>query len=286
MKMNYQQNPYNYAPGAVTQYAQEPRQVIMNQILTPEEMQFLKKTKPAFGGKLSKEEYLRALCCHKEPNNGGNYSLTYDKGTDLHTCSICGESFHLIDFDSYNDDQIEEICSDFNDLFQSIKTMYGAVPTEAGREIYVIGGLIKKFPSMYKVAANYFKQTNQDNGLARGGFGQAAGIQNMFAAMFNPAYATPMAAPQYVQPAAQQYAQQANRPPAPQGWMYNAAGQLVPANTVPDPSARASAPIGAGMFGGQENSVGFVDPTGGSPLPGVISEEQVQSPDVTAGFKG
>lgn len=275
-------NPYNYA-GQGMQYSRETQPALMNQILTPEEMAFLKKTKPAFGGKLSKEEYLRALCCHKDPSNGGNYSLTYDKNTDLHTCSICGESFHLIDFDSYTPDQIETICSDFNDLFQSIKTMYGAVPTEAGREIYVIGGLIKKFPSMYNVAANYFKHTNQDNGLARSGFGGGSNIEAAFASLFNPTFAQPQSAPP-----AYAYGQAPARPAAPQGWMYDANGQLVPANIVPNPAARPAAPVGAGMFGGgqQENAVGFVDPTGGSALPGPITEEQVMSPDVTAGFKG
>ena len=288
MQFQTNANPYNYGAGAFTQYAPETKPVVMNQVLTADEVAFLKKTKPAFGGKMSKEEYLRALCCHKEENKtGGNYTLTHDEKTDLHTCSICGESFHLLDLYTYDMSQIENICNDFNDLFQTIKTFYGAVPTDAGREIYVIGGLIKRFPQMYKVAAEYFKSTNQDGtGLARANMGgMHNSVQAMFSSLFgNPTFAgSPMGAtggwgaPQA--PVAPQ------RPVLPAGWTYDAAGNVVPANTVPDPrtAAPATPGVGAGMFAGSvpQTPVGFVDVTGGSTM-----EKTIVSPDVKAGCNG
>lgn len=289
-------NLYNGQQQGMVQYAQPQQQYVMNQLLTAEEQDSLRTEKPEFSGKLSKKEYLRAICTHKDIRTG-NFSLSYNEHEDTHTCAICGETFHLIDLNNYTPDQITQVCSDFNDLFQSIKTMYGGVPTEAGRDLYMIGGYIKKFPAMFEYAANYFRKLDIGNGLQRAGSGQNQQMLQMFTALMTPGMApNMMATPNYGGPVA---------PPA--AWGQAAAPMLTPqqqwekqqweqqqaaqARTVAPGWGQAAAPApgwgaapGAGMFGGGETPVGFVDPTGSTPP--VVKEEKVASPDVKGAFKG
>jgi hypothetical protein len=150
-------NNYGFNNSMGMGYAQQTQQpVVMKQTLTQEEVELLRKKGPKFNFKLSKEEFLRAICTHKDPNTG-NISLQRNPdGT--HTCSICHETFTLLD--RLDRGAIEDICLNFNDLFQTIKTMYGPVPTEGGRELYAFIGFINRMPDFYEVAAEYFARLN------------------------------------------------------------------------------------------------------------------------------
>jgi hypothetical protein len=163
--MSYQ-NIYganNYGMG-VGFAAQPQNEVVMNQTLEESEIDLLRKKGPKFNFKLSREEYLRAICTHKDPKNG-NITLHTNQQDGTKTCAICGETFTLLDPARFDRAAIEDICANFHDLFQSIKTMYGPVPTEAGREFYAITGFILKLPELYEIAAEYFSRLN----LAGGG---------------------------------------------------------------------------------------------------------------------
>jgi hypothetical protein len=150
---NFQQN------GMGMGYAQNNQQsVVMNQTLTKEEIDLLRKKGPKFNFKLTKEEFLRAICTHKDPQSG-NISLRLNQdGT--HTCAICSETFTLLEPSRFDRAAIEDICANFNDLFQSIKTMYGPIPAESGRELYTMIGFIPKIPELYEIASEYFARLN------------------------------------------------------------------------------------------------------------------------------
>ena len=142
-------------------YVQQPRTLDKSQmrnVITAEEQDKLRKNKQEFSGKLSEEEYLRALCTHKDVRNG-NIALKHNDDGSV-TCAICGENFRVVDT-SEGDitmEDIEATCSNFNDIFQTIKLIYGAIPEDVGRQLYVISGFIKKVPMFYKYAKTWFEQ--------------------------------------------------------------------------------------------------------------------------------
>lgn len=126
---------------------------IMNQTLNAEEISFLQKKGPQFNFKLTREEYLRAVCTHKHLNTGNIALTTNSNGT--RTCSICDTTFSLLDLDRAH---VENICLDFHDLFQTIKTLYGPIPTDSGREFYAFAGFINRIPELYELAIEYFRR--------------------------------------------------------------------------------------------------------------------------------
>ena len=80
-------------------------------------------------------------------------------------------------------EDIEATCSNFNDIFQTIKLIYGAIPEDVGRQLYVISGFIKKVPMFYKYAKTWFEQI----GKAGQGFAPFSSDPNytMFRTLFH-----------------------------------------------------------------------------------------------------
>ena len=228
------------------------------QFLTAEQIAELQKQPIGFQGRLTREEYLRAICTHKDAH--GHFSINeVIEGTGRVKCSICGAEWNLLDLNT-TDEEVARICNDFLDLFQSIKTYYGNVPV-ALKEIYIIAGLIGKVPQLWKVAKKYFENSssyyqlnpNQQYGndstfgalgAIFGGMGgnfnifngmQTGGINPYFAANQQPVYAPAVPAmaqvnqPQFVQqngmyvPQAQQQ-QQTVAAQAPAGQTYGLGG--------------------------------------------------------------
>ena len=142
-------------------YIQQPRTLDKSQmrnVISAEEQDKLRKNKQEFSGKLSEEEYLRALCTHKDVRTG-NIALKHNDDGSV-TCAICGENFRIVDTSEgeITMEDIEATCSNFNDIFQTIKLIYGAIPEDVGRQLYVISGFIKKVPMFYKYAKTWFEQ--------------------------------------------------------------------------------------------------------------------------------
>ena len=141
---------------------QPPQQVVTPesqnvQFLTPEQIAELQKQPVGFQGRLTREEYLRAICTHKDQH--GHFSINEIKdGTGRVKCNICGAEWTLLDLNT-TDEEVNRICEEFADLFQSIKTYYGNVPTSL-KEIYIIAGLINKIPQLWKVAKGYFEKSS------------------------------------------------------------------------------------------------------------------------------
>ena len=207
------QNQYYQVPGVapVTSYSaygqnlvpqQKPRNV---QFLTKEEIAELQKRPQSFQSKLTREEYLRSICTHKDPD--GQFKIDeINDGTGRGRCAICGEEWNMIDLNA-SDEEVASICSNFYDLFQTIKTYYGDVPVGL-KEIYIISGFISKVPQLWKIAKKYFENSagyNQLNpqvqdsdqmgfrmlGNIFGGLGMQASVpgMNVYGGSVNPYYA-------------------------------------------------------------------------------------------------
>lgn len=161
---------------------QQPAKIVMNQMLSTDEVNELRVEGPKFNTKLTRKEYLRAICSHKNPNNG-NIDL-HANGDGTHTCNICQATFTILNPDKVRMETVEDICADFHDLFQTIKLMYGPIPIEAGREFYAMTGFIQKIPEMYRIANEYFSR------IQNAGYGveENRGVYgiNMLNAIFNP----------------------------------------------------------------------------------------------------
>lgn len=207
------QNQYYQVPGAVpvpsySAYGQNivPQQKHQNvQFLTKEEIAELQKRPQSFQSKLTREEYLRSICTHKDTD--GQFKIDeINDGTGRCRCAICGAEWNMIDLNA-SDEEVASICSNFYDLFQTIKTYYGDVPVGL-KEIYIISGFISKVPQLWKIAKKYFENSagfNQLNpqvqdsdqmgfrmlGNIFGGLGMQASVpgMNVYGGSVNPYYA-------------------------------------------------------------------------------------------------
>lgn len=167
----YQQNvnPYFAVPqnnglyGFPTEENPITEQTVFNQLLTPEEVSRLRKTPNGlFDAKLTEDDYLRAVCTHKEPTGKREFKLL-DLGGGKFRCTICQAEFHLLDTNTSKED-VDAICANFYDLMQSIKTYYGNAPMTL-REFYTMLGFVPKVSQLWNIAKQYFdKATLINNG--------------------------------------------------------------------------------------------------------------------------
>jgi hypothetical protein len=254
---------------------QEP--IAMNTPLTQENIEELRHNEqPVFGKKLTKDEYLRAICTHKDKN--GNFTLR-DNHDGTFTCSICKQTFHLIEPSETNIEEIQAICENFLDLFQTIKTMYGPIPEETAKDLYSISGFVPKFPKMYEIAAHYYQRLTPGQ-YTQSHYGNATQNQlwslmsggNMFGQGFGQA-------PQPFQPSYQQpvqYQPQYAQPQQPNNGYY------------PGTPNQAYAPAPNNPMGYQEQGAQIPITSAPQAPQNVQTTKTVQSPgpDVNAAFKG
>ena len=164
----YGSGGFGYAP---QQNVQPP---VFNQLLNQEEMAKLQKAPVQFSTRLTEDEFLRSICTHKQNNQIQLEALPNGK----HRCPICGTEFFLLDINT-SDQDIENMCVNFHDVMQSIKTYYGNIP-ENMREFFMMIGFIKKVPYLWKAARTYFEKVVGQTGML-----QANNDQNGFAALGN-----------------------------------------------------------------------------------------------------
>lgn len=297
-------NGYNGFMGYANQMQQAPEKIQMRQLLSADEQDQLRKKNPEFSGRLTKEEGLKALCTHKDARTGAICLEQQEDGSV--TCSICGENFHLIETgDGISMEEIENTCSNFNDIFQSIKLMYGAIPEDVGRNLYLISGFIKKIPSFYAYAKKYFERIGGVNtGVQSYGAGNQAMMawQNLYGpfggnmgmgGMMNPSMV--LQQQQAMQAQQQQMAQQA---PMGMGMMNP---MMQPQQQMAQQGAMNPA-MGMGMMMGQAPAINYGAPVAGNGVGYVVPEQgpattdaqgkteqkaaNVKSPDINNGFKG
>lgn len=163
---NYAMPVNGFTPyGAAPVNPQVPAQPVFNQLLTADEVAQLQKNPNVFSTKLTQDEYLRAVCTHKD---GANHFTLEKIPNGKHRCSVCQAEFFLLDLNT-SKEEIENTCNNFYDLMQSIKTYYGNAP-EAMREFYLMIGFIPKIAQLYQVARAYFDKVT--------GFGNAYQMGN------------------------------------------------------------------------------------------------------------
>lgn len=235
-----------------------PQKVVMNQMLSKEEIAKLKAKNKSWSLQLTEDEVLTEMCSHKDPDTGNICLVDNHDGTV--TCSICGETFSLVN--DLTDEEVQNICDDFNDVWQTSKTNYGSMPIQAGRAFYKMGALAKKVPQFYKLGQESRKQWNHSsmveanrgaNAFAQlsmllnpmaGGYGQMGypgaqgGYPGMAPGMVPPQGGYPGMAPQATAP--QGYAGAPVAGPAPQSF---------------NPTGAPAAPAA-----GNDRPVGIVEP--------------------------
>ena len=179
MNGNFMDGNNFYGNGFGTSYGYSPQpqaQPVFNQLLTADEVARLQKNPNLFSTKLTEDEYLRAVCTHKDHAN----HITLEKlPNGKHRCAICQAEFYLIDLNT-SKEEIEAMCNSFYDLMQSIKTYYGNAP-EALRDFYLMIGFLPKIRHLWNVAKTYFdKVTGNYGGLSmnndQSGFSTLANI--------------------------------------------------------------------------------------------------------------
>lgn len=153
---------------------QQVQPPVFNQLLNQEEIAKLQKAPAQFSTRLTEDEFLRSVCTHKNNNQIALEALPNGK----HRCPICGTEFFLIDLNT-SDSDVEQMCANFHDVMESIKTYYGNIP-ENMREFFMMIGFIKKVPYLWKVARNYFEKVVGQTGML-----QPNGDQNGFAMLSN-----------------------------------------------------------------------------------------------------
>jgi len=106
---------------------------------------------------LTREEFLRALCTHRLPNQG--WSLMVNNDNTL-TCSICGETFYA---ENIADEDIRIAIDNVKTILQSVKTFYHDMPRQTAREYFQIIPLLDKLEKLYKIARDSFNRNNPFN---------------------------------------------------------------------------------------------------------------------------
>ena len=242
-------NNYYYGNGFTSA---APQKVVMNQMLSKEEITKLKAKNKSWSLQLTEDEVLTEMCSHKDPDTGNICLVDNHDGTV--TCSICGETFSLVN--DLTDEEVQNICDDFNDVWQTSKTNYGSMPIQAGRAFYKMGALAKKVPQFYKLGQESRKQWNHSSMVEanRGAnaFAQLSMLLNPMAGVYGQ-MGYPGMAPQGAVPTAPGMAPQGATPMAPQGY---AGGPVAgPAPQSFNPTGAPAAPAV-----GNDRPVGIVEP--------------------------
>ena len=230
--------------GVSTMGAQE--RPVMNQPLTKEEIQKLRYGNKAWSLSVSEEDCLRQMCSHKDPDQG-TFSLV-DNHDGTCTCSICGERFSMVN--DLSDDEVGDVFADANDIFQTAKTNYGAVPTQVGRGFYKLGAFMKKMPEFYHMSQEYRKKWNGldavERNRATSDWQRYGMLMNPYAAMQPAGGYGAMAQPQMGMPMAGNYGMvQPQAPVQPMGGMQMGAPMGCMTMAAPMGGMQMGAPMGA-----------------------------------------
>ena len=144
------QNQYGYPNqyGAVSGVGiQTMPRAKYTQALTPEEISRLRSKNDVFKIEVSEEDLLRAACTHKENGVSTLIDRGYtDDGNPIVQCSICGETFVIVDCDVK---EVEAEIEKLYNMLQTAKTMYLDAPPSLTRQFYQLIPLLKKFPILY-----------------------------------------------------------------------------------------------------------------------------------------
>lgn len=191
-------NPYYSNQPNAQMYNQMP-QPNYTQPLSPEEIAMLMKgTKSSWTMALTPEEKLRAICTHKDPNKGNQFSIVpLNNGyANAYRCYICGEELTLRE---YSKEDTMAATEEVINILQNVKTTYLDMPPGVAADYFILIPLLRKLPELLEIAKNNFAK--YDSSLHNPMYGTG----NTFAALgtlLNPAMGMNMG---YQNPAAMGY---------------------------------------------------------------------------------
>lgn len=138
---------------------QQPQQMVMRNILTPDQINLLKEnsvTRDGFYTPINEVQQAASMCTHK--NQNGGFALSEPGSDGKRTCSICHSRFHYIEPDEKTVEQVKQMASDMVDLLETIKTNKGDIDPEIGRQIYQFIEVVKQLPNMWYNSSEYIKR--------------------------------------------------------------------------------------------------------------------------------
>ena len=147
--MNYYNQPN------AQMYNQMP-QPHYTQPLSPEEIAMLMKgTKSSWTMALTPEEKLRAICTHKDPNKGNQFSIVpVNNGyANAYRCYICGEEMTLRE---YTKEDTMAATEEVINILQNVKTTYLDMPPGVAADYFILIPLLRKLPELLEIAKNNF----------------------------------------------------------------------------------------------------------------------------------
>ena len=155
--LNYANQNYNYT-GAPVMGGVKPFQ--MTNMLTKEAATLLQK-----GGvgdnviTVTEEDAAKAICPHRNLRGESTVNQNPD-GT--YTCTLCGDTYRLIE----NEDFVEQVTEEALNIFNTIKVTWLDIPVEFGREYMKIIPFIKQLPKVYRAAMNSFNNYESQNTIS------------------------------------------------------------------------------------------------------------------------
>lgn len=100
-------------------------------------------------------EVLRECCTHKR----GGVDMVQQLQDGRVYCPLCGATWTPVQAEK---EEVEEAVNKVIDLFQTAKWL-GDLPVEMTREYFPMGGLLRKFPSIYKYGMDNFSKYYNNN---------------------------------------------------------------------------------------------------------------------------
>ena len=183
-------NYYNQA-----QMYQQVPQPNYTQPLSAEEIAMLMKgTKSSWTMALTQEEKLRAICTHKDPTKGNQFSLVpLNNGfANAHKCYICNEEVILRD---YTKDDTIAATEEVINILQNVKTTFLDIAPGVAQDYFILIPLLRKLPELLEIAKNNFAKYDSalhnpmygtgntfaalNTLLTPGGFGMNPGMMGM-----------------------------------------------------------------------------------------------------------
>lgn len=135
----------------------QQRPVQMTTGLTHQRIQEkLKEGGGAFKMAITAEEMEKAVCCHRDNNQGYLVSTNNPDRPNEYRCTICGEVFNLLEGITPQD--VSNGVADMHDILNTIKVMYVDMPPQLINEIFQILPIIDRIDKLYNISADRFNQ--------------------------------------------------------------------------------------------------------------------------------
>ena len=151
-------------------------------VLSADQIKSLQQKQQQFSLALTQEEYMRAVCNHRNVEGTGD-SLVTDPETGEVTCTICGYRFRPVE-PNISFDQIKEDVNRLIDILQTIKLMYIDLPADAAKDFFPIIALLEKVPQLFDFAVKNMSKHEiynwQYSNRNMGAFNMFNNLQSMF----------------------------------------------------------------------------------------------------------